>query len=169
LTACVLHLVTNQDDVPHWSQNSGNLLTTNAMKKLINQKVWQAIACLACASVLWLYLDEFGASEFSGGWLTGPLLRMADLASLLFLVALLLTFFLRRIAASIALAATLLCLPFYLYILMPGAYRWIFKGEYSVPLNRPFHWDNWAVVGMISLLFVVILSLRSYSRVQVDV
>ena len=59
----------------------------NAMKKLSNQKVWQAIACLACASELWLYLDEFGASEFSGGWLTGPLLRMADLGSLLFLVA----------------------------------------------------------------------------------
>ena len=134
------------------------------MGKFPKEKMSQAIACLACTVVLWLYLDEFGASEFSGGWLTGPLLRMADLGSLLFLVALLLTFFLRRIAASIALAATLLCLPFYLYILMPGAYRWIFKGEYSVPLNRPFHWDSWAVVGLISLLFVVIMSLRSYSK-----
>ena len=43
-----------------------------------------------------------------------------------------------------------------------------FQGEYSVPLNRPFHWDNWAVVGMISLLFVVI-RLRSYSKIPVDV
>jgi hypothetical protein len=139
------------------------------MGKFPKEKMSQAIACLACTVVLQLYLDEFGASEFSGGRLTGPLLRMADLGSLLFLVGLLLTFFLRRIAASIALAATLLCLPFYLYILMPGAYRWIFKGEYSVPLSRPFHWDNWAFVGIISLLFVVILSLRSYSKVQVDV
>ena len=129
----------------------------------------QALACLTCTVVLWVHLDDFGASEFSGGRLTGPLFKMADISSVLFLVALLLTFFLRRIAASIALAATLLCLPFYLYILMPGVYRWIFKGEYSVPLNRPFHWDNWAVVGMISLLFVVILSLRSYSKIPVDV
>ena len=139
------------------------------MGKFQKEKMLQALACLTCTVVLWVHLDDFGASEFSGGRLTGPLFKMADISSVLFLVALLLTFFLRRIAASIALAATLLCLPFYLYILMPGVYRWIFKGEYSVPLNRPFHWDNWAVVGMISLLFVVILSLRSYSKIPVDV
>jgi len=129
----------------------------------------QAIACLTCTVVLWVHLDDFGASEFSGGRLTGPLFKMADLGSVLFLLALLLTFFLRRTAATIALAATLLCFPFYLYVLMPGPYRWIFKGEYSVPLYRPFHWDNWAVVGVFSLLFVATLSLRSYSKLQVDV
>jgi hypothetical protein len=139
------------------------------MGKFQKEKVLRALACLTCTVVLWVHLDDFGASEFSGGRLTGPLFKMADIGSVLFLVALLLTFSLRRIAASIALVATLLCLPFYLYILMPGAYRWIFKGEYSVPLNRPFHWDNWAVVGIISLLFVVILSLRSYSKIPVDV
>jgi len=59
--------------------------------------------------VLWIRLDDFGASEFSGGRLTGKLFTMADLGSLLFLVALLMTF--------------------YLYILMSGPYRQIFKGE----------------------------------------
>jgi len=139
------------------------------MGKFPKENVWQAIACLACTVVLWLHLDDFGASEFSGGRLTGPLFRMADLGSLLFLLALLLTFFLRRIAATIALASTLLCFPFYLYVLMPGPYRRIFKGEYSVPLNQPFHWDNWAVVGVLSLLLVATLSLRSYSNAKVDV
>jgi len=76
----------------------------------------QAIACFACVAVLWIHLDDYGASEFSGGWLTGPLFKMADLGSLLFLLALLLTFFLRRTAATIALAAALLCFPFYLYV-----------------------------------------------------
>jgi len=33
----------------------------------------EAVACLACTAVLWIHLDDFGASEFSGGWLTGPL------------------------------------------------------------------------------------------------
>jgi hypothetical protein len=139
------------------------------MRKVPKEKMWQAIACLACTAVLWIHLDDFGASEFSGGWLTGPLFKMADLGSLLFLVALVLTFFLRRTAATIALTATVLCFPFYLYIVMPGPYRWIFKGEYSVPLSRPFAWDNWAVVGVLSLLFAAILSLRSYSKVQVPV
>lgn len=138
------------------------------MGKFPNEKMWQAIAYLATTAVLWIRLDVFGASEFGGGWLTGPLLKMAELGSLLFLLALLLTFFLRRIAATIALGATLLCFPLYLYVLMPGPCRQIFKGEYSVPLNRPFHWDNWAVVGVLCLLFVVTLSLRSYYRFRVD-
>src|SRR5260370_18675292 len=70
--------------------------------------------------MLWVHLDDFGASEFRGGRLTGPLFKMAVLGSLLFLLALLRTFFLRRTAATTALAATLFCFPFYLYILMPG-------------------------------------------------
>lgn len=139
------------------------------MEKFRKEKVWQALGYLTCTVVLWIHLDDYGASEFSGGTLTGPLFKMADGGGLLLLVALLLTFFLRRIAATIALVAVVLCFPFYLYILMPGPYRWIFKGEYSVPLQRPFHWNNWAVVGILSLIFAGILSLRSYFKSQADV
>jgi hypothetical protein len=138
------------------------------MRKFPKEKAWQGLACLACTVVLWIRLDDFGASEFSAGRLTGPLLKMAHVGSLFFLTALVLTFFLRRTAATIALAAVLLCLPFYLYILMPGPYRWIFKGEYSVPLYRPFHWDTWAVAGVLSLLFAAALSLRSYFKIKVE-
>jgi hypothetical protein len=138
------------------------------MRKFPKEKAWQALACLACTVVLWIHLDDFGASEFSGGQLTGPLFKMADLSSLFFLAALVLTFFLRRTAATIALAAVLLCFPFYLYILMPGPYRWIFKGEYSVPLHYPFHWDTWAAAGVLSLLFTAALSLRSYFKTKAD-
>ncbi len=136
------------------------------MGKVPREKLWQAIACLACTAVLWIRLDDFGASEFSGGWLTGPLFRMADLGSVLFLVAFVLTFFLRRTAAAITLGAALLCAPFYLCILMPGPYQWIFKGESSVPDSQPFYWNNWAVVGVLSLLLAAILSLRSFSKDQ---
>lgn len=133
------------------------------MEKLRQQKLWQAIACLAGAGVLWIHLGDFGGSEFSGGRLTGRVLTMAELGSALFLIALLLTIFFPRVAAALALTASVLCLPFYLYILMPGPYRWIFKGEYSVPLQRPFVWDNWAVAGMLSLAIAGILSLRNLS------
>jgi di/tricarboxylate transporter len=82
------------------------------MGKSPKEKIWQAIACLACVAVLRIHLNDYGTSEFSGGWLTGPLLEMADLSSLLFLVALVLTFFLRKTAATIALAGVLLCFRF---------------------------------------------------------
>jgi hypothetical protein len=134
------------------------------MEKLSKQSHWQAAACLACAGLLWIHLDAFGASEFSGGPVTGKLFTMAELGSLLFFVALLLTVFFPRVAAAIALAATLLCLPFYLYILMPGPYRQIFKGEYSAPLQRPFVWDNWAVVGVLGLVIAAFLSVHSLSK-----
>lgn len=122
--------------------------------------MWHAIGCLACIVVLWIRLDGFGASEFSGGRLTGLLFRMAELGSLLFLVALLVTFFLRQFAAVIALAATLLCLPFYLYNLMPRPYGWIFRGEGSVPLHGRFNWDSGAIIGIFCILLVGILSFR---------
>jgi hypothetical protein len=135
------------------------------MEKLSKQKVWQAAACLACVGLLWISLEgELGHSEFSGGSLTGKLFAMADFGFLFFLVALLLTIFHPRVAAALVLAATLLCLPFYFYILMPGPYRRMFKGEYSVPLERPFVWDNWAVVGVLSLVIAAFLSLHSFSK-----
>src|ERR1700722_3795997 len=129
------------------------------------QKIWHAIGCLACAVMLWIHLNDFAASEFGGGLLTAPLTTMAEISSLLFVMALLLTFFRPQFAAAVALAATILCLPLYLYILIPGLYRWIFRGEYAVAFSRTFHWDNWAVAGIFSLMFTAILSLRAYSRV----
>jgi hypothetical protein len=138
------------------------------MKNFRTEKVLNAFGCLACTVVLWIHLDQLGASEFIGGSLTGPLYGMADLGFLFFLLALVLTFFFRRIAAAIALTAALICLPLYLYALVPGAYHWMFKGEYSVPFGRPFRWDSWAIVGIFSLVIVATLSIRSYLRIQAD-
>ena len=136
------------------------------MEKLSKNQVWQAAAYLACAGAFWIRLDGFGASEFSSGRISGKLFTIADLGSLLFIVALLVTIYFPRVAAAIALAATLLGLPLYLYIVMPGPYRQIFKGEYSVPLQRPFVWNNWAVVGILSLVIAAFLSLHSLSKKQ---
>jgi hypothetical protein len=134
------------------------------MAKLSRKNVWQAIVFLACAGVLWIHLDDFGASEFSGGWLTGKILTMADIGALLFLSALVFTIFVPRVGAIVALAAIVLCLPFYLYVVMPGPYRRIFKGEYSVPLKRGFVWNSWAIGGIITLTFAAVLSIRRLSE-----
>jgi hypothetical protein len=114
------------------------------------------------SGVLWIYLNDYGAAEFRSGRLTGKLFAMADLGSLLFLAALLLAMFFPRIAAAIVLTASLFCLPIYLYILRPGPYLRIFKVKYSVPLQRPFVWNNWAVVGVFSLAIAAFLSLHRF-------
>jgi len=133
------------------------------MAKFGKQQLWQAISCLLCIAVAWVRLDDLGASEFSGGWLTGPLFTMAEDGSVLFILAIVLTFFYRRIAAVIALMASLLCLPLYLYFVAPGPFRWVFKGEYFAPLRANFLWNNWAVAGIASLLFAIFFCQRSLS------
>ena len=85
-------------------------------------KITQSAVCLLCAVIVWKYGSDLEGTEFSGGWLTGPLLDMEETGSLLFVLALLLTFFYRRIAAATTLIACLLCLPLYLYFTAPGPY-----------------------------------------------
>lgn len=127
--------------------------------KLGTQTLCQAATCLLCVVVAWTHTDGFGASEFSGGRLTGPIFSMFNYGSLMFVLALLLTFFLRFIAAAIALGASLLCLPLYLYVTAPGPFRRVFPGEYSVPLQSGFVWSRWAVLGMLTLVGAICISL----------
>jgi hypothetical protein len=129
------------------------------MKRSKKLEMLQAVSCLLCFILAWAYLDDIGASEFSGGWLTGPLFKMADYGCTLFFLSLFLTFFLRRIAGVTALVASLLCMPFYLYFLAPGPFRRVFKGEYSVPLQTSFVWNTWAIAGILSLLLAIVVSL----------
>jgi len=121
------------------------------MKEHAKQKLWQAIGCLVCVVLTWAYADDLGASEFSGGRVTGPVLTMFDSGTLLFVAALVVTFLYPRVAAVIALAASLLCLPLYLYFTAPGPFRWVFRGEYKVPLQASFVWSKWAIAGILSL------------------
>ncbi|HTT32379.1 MAG TPA: hypothetical protein VMH48_02145 [Methylomirabilota bacterium] len=130
------------------------------MGKNRNLEILHAISCLLCFIVASTRLDDIGASEFIGGWLTGPIFRMADAGSILFLLALPLAFFFRRVAAAAALAASILSLPLYLYFTAPGAFRWVFKGEYSVPLQASFIWNTWAITGILFVLLAIVVSLR---------
>jgi hypothetical protein len=124
-------------------------------------KLTQAAACLLSAVVVWRYGSDLEGTEFSGGWLTGPLLDMEDAGFLLFVLALPLTFFYRRIAAAATLIACLLCLPLYLYFTAPGPFRWVFRGEYSVPLEASFVWNTWAIIGIVALAIAAYVGVRS--------
>src|SRR5258708_19464627 len=108
------------------------------MAKFGKQELWQAISCVLCIAVAWVHLDDVGASEFSGGRVTGPLFAMADNGSLLFIPALVLTFFYRRIAAVLGLMASILCLPIYLHFKPPTPFPWLFCADFSFPLPPIF-------------------------------
>ena len=132
--------------------------------RLRNQKLWQAASCLLCVVVAQRNSLGLEGTEFSGGHVTGPLLDLLDIGSLLFVLALFLTFVYPRVAAAIAAVATLLCLPLYLYFTAPGPFRWVFKGEYSVPLQQAnFVWDKWAILGMLTLAVATYICISNLS------
>jgi hypothetical protein len=131
------------------------------MKSDGKTKLIQAAACLLCAGIVWRYGSGAEGTEFSGGWLTGALLDMQDVGCFLFILALLLTFFYRRIAAATAVIACLLCLPLLLYFTAPGPFRSVFKGSYSIPLQANFVWGGWNITGIVVLIITAFIGLRS--------
>jgi hypothetical protein len=124
--------------------------------------LWLAVTCLACASLAW-YGTDLGPSEFSGGSITGPILDLFEAGTLLFPCALVLAFFYPRIAAAITLAACLSCLPLYLYFAAPGPFRWIFRGEYSVPAPSSFVWNGRTMAGILSIFAAAYVCIRTFS------
>ena len=62
------------------------------MKKPDIQQVCQAGSCLLCVLLDLRITSGLGESEFSGGWLTGPLLSMDNIGTALFILAIVLTF-----------------------------------------------------------------------------
>lgn len=121
----------------------------------------QAAACLCCIAVTWRYGSSLEGTEFSGGRITAVLLDMTDAGALLFVVALLLALFYRRIAAVVALIACALCLPLYLYFTIPGLFRKIFRGEWSAPLQVGFVWNNWTIAGIVVLAITASVLIRN--------
>jgi hypothetical protein len=57
--------------------------------------------------------------------------------------------------------ASLLCLPLYLYFATPGPFRWVFRGEYSIPLQAKFFWGKWNVTGIVALVIAACVGVRS--------
>jgi biopolymer transport protein ExbD len=91
-------------------------------------------------------------TEFSGGRITGPLLDTCELGMLAFVIALVVLYWFLRHSASIALGASLCCLPLPLYFFAPGRFRTLFKGEWSVPLSSSFVWTRWTIIPIAVIL-----------------
>jgi hypothetical protein len=72
------------------------------MRKPDAWQAFQAISFLLCLCLALQVTSGLDGTEFSGGSLTGPLLSMADIGTLLFILALVLTFLFPRVAAAIS-------------------------------------------------------------------
>src|ERR1700722_18733790 len=99
------------------------------MKKPGKNELWQAASFLLCVGVAWTKMDDYGAPEFSGGRITGPVFTLFDDGMLVLMLAIPVTFIYRRVAAFAAIVGAALCLPLYLFATAPGPVRSIFKGE----------------------------------------
>ena len=119
----------------------------------------QAASCVLCAAVNWRYKSDLWETEFRGGWVTGCLLDFKLAGDFLLLLAIPLTFVLRRTAAVVALTACLLCMPLYFYFTVPGPFRRLVGGEWKSALRA--NWDWWTVAGMTTALFALLVCVRS--------
>lgn len=70
-----------------------------------------AVSCLVCVVMALRNTNGLEGTEFSGGWLTGLLLSMTDMGTVLFVLALLGSFVYPRIAGAIGITSSLPCLP----------------------------------------------------------
>jgi hypothetical protein len=134
------------------------------MKKPGTQQLCLALVCLVGVFVALRNSNGLDGTEFSGGWLTGPLLSMTDVGVVLFLVALIVTFVSPRVAAAIALASSLLCLPLYLYFIAPVPFNRIFSfgHQFKVQPSAGLHWDRWAIAGVLTLAATVYVCLSNF-------
>src|SRR5437660_11724148 len=102
----------------------------------MGRKLLQTASCLACALVAQRDPVGLEGTAFGGGPITDTLLRLLDIGSLLFVVALLLTFVRPRFAAVLAIAAGHLCLPLDLDFAFHGPFLLAVNADYHSPLQH---------------------------------
>ncbi len=135
------------------------------MKRPAMQQVWQALGCLLCVVAALRNTGGLEGTEFSGGWLTGPLLSMADIGTLLFLLSMVVTFVYPRVAAATGIVSSMLCVPLYFFFIAPVPFNRVFgQGhEFSIYHSPGFHWDTLAIAGMLTLAATDYICLRPFT------
>ncbi len=117
------------------------------------QRLGQILLIALCLMFWWKLTSGFEASEFSFGRITGPLLKMSDIGSLLFVGLAVPGLKLPpRITSGIAGIASLLCLPLSLLFVAPGPFRTVVGGEWSVSLSSDFVLTKWTLGWFLALL-----------------
>ena len=136
------------------------------MKRPNIAQTFQAGSLLLCVFLALQITSGLDGTEFSGGWVTGPLLSMADIGTLLFVLALVLTFLFPRVSAALGLASTLLCLPLYCFFIAPVPFAQAFASghEFKVQPAPGFQWHTWPVTGLLALAVTIYLGIRRFAN-----
>jgi hypothetical protein len=87
---------------------------------------------------------------------------MADVGTLLFAIAVAATLIYPRIGAAVGVAASLLCLPLYLFFIAPVPFSKIFGPghEFKVQPEPGFHWETWPIMGFAAIALTIFLCVR---------
>ena len=115
---------------------------------------WTHVAiCVVSFAGGWIVSDRVAATEFSGGTVTGPILR-AEYAGMVLLLLSTGAIFIhrRRLATIIGLLAVFFCLPLDAFFIAPGVFYTLFRGDWSVPLQTFFVRDDIAVAATVALI-----------------
>ena len=128
------------------------------------KKIVQSASYLLCAAVAFAVPNSLMESEFSIGLVSGALLRLHNLGTWLFVLAILVALLYRRIAAVEALVAVLFCAPLCFYLLAPGLFQSVLPGDYSVGPPRGFSLAGWAVLSIVSFGAATYVSVRAFYR-----
>jgi hypothetical protein len=127
------------------------------------QKLLQIAGCLVGFVIASKHQFDIEGSEFDHG-LTGTMLNMNNIGSILFVLAVPFIFLSLRAAAVGALIASVLCLPlnlFFAFFAAQRLFRQLFPGEYKLSLEV-FGWDAWSIAGILSVVLMVYLCYRSF-------
>jgi hypothetical protein len=127
-------------------------------------QAFQAGSFLLCVYLALQLTRGLDGTEFSGGWLTGPLLSMADSGTLLFILAIVLTILFPRVAAAIGLASSLLCVPLCCFFIAPLPFAHVFaRGiEFSSQPTPGFHRRMWPVTTLVAVALASYLCIRRF-------
>ena len=135
------------------------------MRKPDAGQALQAVSFLLCVCLTLQVARGLDGTEFSGGWLTGPLLSMANIGTVLFVLALFLTFLLPRVAAGIGLTSSLLCAPLCAFFIAPVRFAEIFARGHEVKAQPTpgFHWHTWSVIALLAIALACYLCIRRFA------
>ena len=132
------------------------------MRKADAGQRFQAGSFLLCSILALQVISRLDGTEFSGGWLTGPLLTMADLGTALFVLSLVLTFLIPRVTTAIGLVSSLLCLPLCCFFIAPVPFAQVFASGHAFAVQQApgFHWNTWPVTTLVAVAFALYVCVR---------
>ena len=122
-----------------------------------NWKLLHAIGCLGCAIVTFRSASDFDGTEYLGGQISGPIFTFQSYGVILFAAALVLTFYYCRTAAFVSLIASAMCLPFYLFNVLPISFlnALLPYPNGVVDETGTFRLNGWSIAGLLFLTIIV--------------